>query len=61
MSIFPLRVGTNVPYAGVHQFGTNRAGRRHNVHIPARPFLVVDDRDVEIMEDILLQYILMGR
>lgn len=53
-------VGTNVPYAAIHQFGTNRAGRSHSVHIPARPFLVVEDDDVSVMEEIIRQYILMG-
>jgi len=46
-SIFPVAkeneaiVYTNVPYAPVHQFGTNRAGRNNNVKIPARPFMVL--------------------
>lgn len=31
----------------VHQFGTNRAGRHHNVTIPARPYLVFQPEDVE--------------
>lgn len=56
-----VKVGTTVPYAAVHQFGTNRAGRHHNVRIPARPFLLADERDVETMEDIILQYVLRGR
>ena len=29
-------------YGLTHQFGTARAGRHRNVHIPARPFLPVD-------------------
>lgn len=53
-------VGTNVPYAAVHQFGTNRAGRSHAVHIPARPFLKIEDEDVRVMQEIIRQYILMG-
>lgn len=30
-------------YGLTHQFGTSRAGRHRNVHIPARPFLPVDN------------------
>lgn len=30
-------------YGLTHQFGTARAGRHRNVHIPARPFLPVDN------------------
>lgn len=30
------------PYGLTHQFGTNKAGKHKNVHIPARPFLPVD-------------------
>ncbi|WP_169976083.1 phage virion morphogenesis protein [Campylobacter sp. RM16191] len=29
-------------YGLTHQFGTNKAGRSKNVHIPARPFLPID-------------------
>ena len=29
-------------YGLTHQFGTNKAGRNKNVHIPARPFLPID-------------------
>lgn len=32
-------VGVSVGYGAVHEEGTNRAGRGHNVTIPARPFL----------------------
>ena len=34
-------VGTNVEYAGIHQFG-GQAGRGRKVTIPARPFLPMD-------------------
>lgn len=32
--------------AAVHQFGTNRAGRNHDITIPARPFLVFQQEDL---------------
>lgn len=40
-----VTVGTNVPYAAIHQFG-GMAGRNRKVSIPARPFLGIsaDDR-----------------
>lgn len=34
--------GAAAQYAGAHQFGTTKAGIRHNVKIPARPFLPLD-------------------
>jgi phage virion morphogenesis protein len=43
-----VAVGTNTVYARIHQEG-GRAGRRHAVNLPARPFLGVSAQDeVEI-------------
>ena len=45
-------VGTNEPYAAIHQFG-GKAGRGRKVDIPARPFLVLTLQDeADILEDI---------
>lgn len=45
-------VGTNEPYAAIHQFG-GKAGRGKKVDIPARPFLVLTPQDEEgILEDV---------
>lgn len=45
-------VGTNEPYAAIHQFG-GKAGRGRKVDIPARPFLVLTTRDEEdILDDV---------
>lgn len=45
-------VGTNEPYAAIHQFG-GKAGRGRKVDIPARPFLVLTPKEEEdILEDI---------
>ena len=45
-------VGTNEPYAAIHQFG-GKAGRGRKVDIPARPFLVLTLQDEEdILEDV---------
>jgi len=35
-----VTVGTNLPYAAIHQFG-GRAGRKRSVKLDARPFLPV--------------------
>ena len=45
-------VGTNEPYAAIHQFG-GKAGRGRKVDIPARPYLVLTPQDEEdILEDV---------
>ena len=45
-------VGTNEPYAAIHQFG-GKAGRGRKTTIPARPFLKLTLEDEsDIMEDI---------
>lgn len=45
-------VGTNEPYAAIHQFG-GKAGRGQKTTIPARPFLKLTPEDEsDIMEDI---------
>lgn len=45
-------VGTNEPYAAIHQFG-GKAGRGRKTTIPARPFLKLTPEDeADIMEDI---------
>ncbi len=45
-------VGTNEPYAAIHQFG-GMAGRGRKVKIPARPFLELTSQDEEdILDDV---------
>lgn len=45
-------VGTNEPYAAIHQFG-GKAGRGRNVDIPERPFLVLTSQDeADILDDV---------
>jgi phage virion morphogenesis protein len=51
-----VTVGTNKAYAAIHQFG-GQAGRGRKVKIPARPFLVVQDEDVEEMMDVLGKHV----
>lgn len=54
-----LVIGTNLPYAAIHQFG-GKAGRGKTVHIPARPYLVIQDEDLEQIRAIGNDY-LTGR
>jgi len=45
-------VGTNEPYAAIHQFG-GKAGRGRKVGIRARPFLALTPQDeADILEDV---------
>lgn len=39
-----VTIGTaaNIPYAAVHQFGTDKAGRGNKTKIPARPYLAMN-------------------
>lgn len=46
--------GSNLVYAGVHQFGWNNNGRGH---IPARPFLYFDKADERIIKQIFTDYV----
>lgn len=57
-SRYQLSVGTNVIYAAIHNFG-GPAGRGKKVHIPARPYLVVQNEDLERIRGILMKH-LMG-
>ena len=64
-----LTVGTNVIYARIHQLGgeirpkTKKAlntpfGPRGAVRMPARPFLLFQDDDVEYLKDSIRRYLL---
>ncbi len=51
-----VRVGSNVVYAAIHQFG-GQAGRGRKVSIPARPYLVIQDTDMQRIKDNLNKYL----
>lgn len=51
-----VAVGTNKPYARVHQLG-GKAGRGKKVTIPARPFLGVSDGDAREIERLTAKFI----
>ncbi len=50
-----VTVGTNLVYAGIHQFG-GEAGRGRSVHVPARPYLVAQDEDIDDACDIIAHH-----
>lgn len=52
-------VDTNVVYAAIHQMG-GKAGRGGKVKIPARPFLMVQDEDWEVIRQKIAAYITGG-
>jgi phage virion morphogenesis protein len=51
-----LEIGSNKVYAAIHQFG-GPAGRNNRVTIPGRPYLVIQNEDVDEMIDIAGNYI----
>jgi len=53
-----VMVGTDKKYAAIHQFG-GKAGRGGKVTIPARPFLLIQDEDIDDITEELNDY-LMG-
>lgn len=71
-----VKVGTNKVYAAIHQFGGTirpknapalffKMGsgfvRAKSVTIPARPFLTVEDEDVEMISDIVFRFLQLSR
>ena len=44
------RTGSNLDYAAIHHFG-GYAGKNKKVWIPARPYFVLNDEDIEDVED----------
>lgn len=54
-----ISIGTNVIYAAIHQFG-GKAGRGKKVHIPARPYLMFQDEDINYLDRTLMNYIMTG-
>lgn len=49
-------VGTNKIYAAIHQFGGN-AGRNKKVKIPARPYLMLGDVELDNISKIIKNYL----
>jgi phage gpG-like protein len=60
-----VEIGTNKIYAAVHQFGigaySHVASKRGHPAIPARPFLVVQDKDWDEIKAELAEYVTGGR
>ncbi|WP_322037202.1 phage virion morphogenesis protein [Burkholderia cepacia] len=53
-----LEFGSNKEYARIHHFGGD-AGRGHAVHIEARPVVGVNDRDADLIGQMLLDAVRM--
>lgn len=51
-----VRVGTNLVYGAIHQFG-GEAGRGRKAKIPARPYLGLSEADREAVEALVLDRI----
>jgi phage virion morphogenesis protein len=51
-----VEIGTNVVYAGIHQFG-GRAGRGHSAEIPSRPFLMLQEEDYNVIKTTMLDFL----
>ena len=54
-----VEVGSNVAYSAIHNFG-GKAGINKSVDIPGRPFLVVQDEDLEQIVEVAEEFILRG-
>lgn len=52
-------IGTNVPYAAVHQFG-GRTGRKRSATMPARPFLGVRQSDWAEIKEVVSLFLTRG-
>lgn len=49
-------VGTNLIYAPIHQLG-GRAGKKRKAIIPARPFLSVTEKEIDIIKEIAMEWL----
>ena len=50
-------VGTSSIYAAIHHFG-GLAGKGGSAEIPERPFMLIQDEDIEEAKDVLLDHIM---
>lgn len=55
-----VEVGTNVPYAAIHNFGGPAGRKDKRVNIPARPFLVIQDEDLVEAKRVLALHLTKG-
>jgi phage virion morphogenesis protein len=54
-SDFDVHVGSNLPYARIHQLG-GQAGRGLKVTIPARPYLGLNEEDIEEIKALVREH-----
>ena len=52
-----LFMGSKHPLAGIHQGGAHGAGRDHNVTIPARPLVDLNEADADVFASIISEWI----
>lgn len=50
-------IGSKHPLAIYHQTGTHRAGRDHNVSMPARPLVDLTEADAELFSAVISDYV----
>lgn len=51
-----LFMGSDDFLAAIHDKGTDRAGRDHDTHIPARPLVDLNEGDAELFTEVLSEY-----
>lgn len=54
-----VRVGTNTPYAAIHQLG-GEAGPKRAINIPARPYLGLSDADLDLAAEIIRDHLMQS-
>lgn len=52
-----VQIGTNKIYGAIHNYG-GTAGRNQSARIPARPFLVIQNEDLEDIGESLARYLI---
>lgn len=60
MGIEVIAGGAGLPYAAIHQFG-GQAGRGHKVSLPARPYLLFQDEDIDWLERGIVMFLVEGK
>jgi phage virion morphogenesis protein len=53
-------VGSNLPYAAIHNFGGEAGRKSARVFIPARPYVMLQDEDRAEMNDMLRRWVAVG-
>ena len=54
--LITVEIGSNKVYAAIHNFG-GQTGRNRSVTMPARPFLVIQDEDIEEIQQLIVNFL----